>query len=188
MGSMLLEASVSANTDDLFDEFVRGRAAHLFRMALLLAGQDRGEAEDLLQIALERAWARRASLVKDRSPEPYVRRVLVNAAIDRHRWMRRRPESLVGLAGRELAQGDHSASVADRDLLMRGLASLPPRQRAGLVLRFWEDQDAAAIASLLGCSVGTVKSQLSRGLARLRQLDEFSDTEPGRRTSGVCDE
>jgi len=191
MGSMLLEASVSANPsanpsaspDDVFDEFVRGRAAHLLRLALLLGGQDRGEAEDLLQIALERAWARRASLVRDRSPEPYVRRVLVNAAIDRHRRMRRRSEFL-GLAGREPAQSDHSASLADRDLLMRGLASLPSRQRAVLVLRFWEDQDVAAIASLLGCSVGTVKSQLLRGLARLRQVAELADPEPDRRTAG----
>jgi RNA polymerase sigma factor (sigma-70 family) len=116
-----------------------------------------------------------------------VRRVLVNAAIDRRRWMRRRPEYLGGLAGWEPAQGDHSARVADRDLLMRGLARLPPRQRAVLVLWFWEDQDAAAIASVLGCGVGTVKSQLSRGLARLRQLAEFSG-EPDQPTAGVGDE
>src|SRR5258708_3864037 len=131
---------------------------------MLLAGQNRAEAEDLLQVALERAWRRRAILARDRSPEPYVRRVLVNAAIDRRRWMRRRAEYLGGLAGREPVQGDHSASVADRYLLLRGLARLPSRQRAVLVLWFWEDQDAAAIANLLGCSVGTVKSQLSRGL------------------------
>src|SRR5712691_2769833 len=77
-----LEAPVSRDAGDSFEEFVRGRSAHLFKLALLLTGQNRAEAEDLLQNALERAYRRRASLSRDRSPEPYVRRALINASID----------------------------------------------------------------------------------------------------------
>src|SRR5258708_36528088 len=89
MGSTPLQAPVSRDAGGSFEEFVRGRSAHLFKLALLLTGQNRAEAEDLLQIALERAYRRRASLSRDRSPEPYVRRALINAAIDRWRGLRR---------------------------------------------------------------------------------------------------
>ena len=79
-------------TVDSFEEFVRVRSAYLFKLALLLTGQNQAEAEDLLQIALERAYRRRAVLSRDRSPEPYVRKVLVNASVDRWRTLRRRAE------------------------------------------------------------------------------------------------
>jgi DNA-directed RNA polymerase specialized sigma24 family protein len=72
MESTALEAPVSRDAGGSFEEFVRGRSAHLFKLALLLTGQNRAEAEDLLQIALERAYRRRASLFRDRDPEPYV--------------------------------------------------------------------------------------------------------------------
>src|SRR5258706_13372031 len=85
MGLTLLEALVSRDAGGCFEEFVRGRSAHLFRLALLLTGQNRAEAEDLLQNALERAYRRRASLSRDRSQGPYVRRALINASIDRGR-------------------------------------------------------------------------------------------------------
>jgi len=92
MGSTALEALVSRDAGASFEDFVRGRSAHLFRLALLLTGQNEAEGEDLLQIALERAYRRRASLHRDRDPEPYVRRALVNASIDRWRVLRRRAE------------------------------------------------------------------------------------------------
>jgi len=87
-----LEAPVSRDAGDSFEEFVRGRSTHLFQLALLLAGQNQADAEDLLQVALERAWRRRAVRYRHGSPEPYVRRILLNASIDRWRWMRRRGE------------------------------------------------------------------------------------------------
>jgi DNA-directed RNA polymerase specialized sigma24 family protein len=89
MSSAPLEAVVSRDAGGCFEEFVRGRLAHLFELALLLTAQNQAEAGDLLQIALERAYRRRASLFRDRDPEPYVRRALVNASIDRWRVLRR---------------------------------------------------------------------------------------------------
>lgn len=174
MGAPQREARVSKDADTSFEEFVHGRSAHLFKLALLLTGQNRAEAEDLLQIALERAYRRRASLSRGRSPEPYVRRVLVNASIDRWRTLGRRAERPLDAVEAGPAVDDGTGQVADRDLLMRSLAVLPPRQRAVLVLRYWEDRSEAEIAGMLGCSVGTVKSQASRGLARLRGLAAVS--------------
>jgi DNA-directed RNA polymerase specialized sigma24 family protein len=77
MLSAPLEAAVSRDGCGCVEEFVRGRSVHLFKLALLLTGQSQAEAEDLLQIALERAYRRRAWLSRDRDPEPYVRRALV---------------------------------------------------------------------------------------------------------------
>jgi RNA polymerase sigma-70 factor (sigma-E family) len=155
-----------------FEEFVRARSAALFRTAMLLTGQNRTEAEDLLQGALERAYRRWGRICRAGDPERYVRRILANASTDRWRRLGRRGErSLTADASGPVA-GDHAAGVADRDFLMRALAGLPPRQRAVLVLRYFCDLPEAEIADALGCSVGTVKSQASRGLARLREISE----------------
>jgi RNA polymerase sigma-70 factor (sigma-E family) len=168
MGPTLQEAPVGQDAGDSFGEFVRGRSAYLFKLALLLTGQNRAEAEDLLQMSLERAYRRRALLDRDRSPEPYVRKVLVNAAIDRRRALKRRAEQRLEACDHDPAVDDRTGEVANRDLLARSLALLPPRQRAVLVLRYFEDLSEAQTAMMLGCSVGTVKSQAARGLARLR--------------------
>ena len=170
MGPTLQEALVGQDAGDSFEEFVRGRSAYLFKLALLLTGQNRAEAEDLLQMSLERAYRRRALLDRDRSPEPYVRKVLVNAAIDRRRALKRRAEQRLEACDHDPAVDDRTAEVANRDLLARSLAALPPRQRAVLVLRYWGDLSEAEIAATLGCTAGTVKSYASRGLARLRVL------------------
>jgi len=79
---------VSRDAGDSFEEFVRGRSAYLFQLALLLTGQKQEDAEDLLQVALERAWRRRGLRYRHGSPEPYVRQILVNASIDRWRRLR----------------------------------------------------------------------------------------------------
>jgi RNA polymerase sigma factor (sigma-70 family) len=99
-----------------------------------------------------------------------VRKVLVNAAIDRRRALKRRAEQRLEACDHDPAVDDRTGEVANRDLLARSLALLPPRQRAVLVLRYWGDLSEAEIAATLGCTAGTVKSQASRGLARLREL------------------
>jgi RNA polymerase sigma-70 factor (sigma-E family) len=158
-----------------FEDFVRARSAALLRTALLLAGdKGRPEAEDLLQTALERAYRHWGRICQSGDPERYVRRVLANASTDWWRRLRRRPEH--ALPGDEAGPeaGDHASTIAERDFLMRALAALPPRQRAVLVLRYFCDMSEAEIADVLGCAVGTVKSQASRGLARLREASEVT--------------
>jgi RNA polymerase sigma-70 factor (sigma-E family) len=155
--------------DTSFEEFVAGSSARLFTMATLLTGGHRAEAEDLLQGAFERAYRRWGRISRRADPEPYVRQILVNASVDRWRRLRRHPEAPLAVTGFDPGTADTAAAVADRDLLLRGLAALAPRQRAVLVLRYFEDLSEAQTATMLGCTVGTVKSQTARGLARLRE-------------------
>lgn len=162
---------MGSDAEDSFEEFVRGRSTHLFRLALVLTGWNEAVAQDVLQIALERAYRRRWLLFREGgNAEPYVRRVLVNAAIDWRRVLRRRGELPLQSATADLAVEDRAGQVADRDLLLRALAALPPGQRAVLVLRYWEDLADTQIAAMLNCSTGTVRSQALRGLTRMRQL------------------
>jgi RNA polymerase sigma-70 factor (sigma-E family) len=148
---------------DGFDEFVAARSARLLRTAYLLAG-DWARAEDLLQTALVRTWSAWRRLGDD--PEPYVRKVLVNtyASWWRRRWNAEDPTA--DLPDRPGA--DAHAAVEERDALWRALRRLPRRQRTVIVLRYFEDLTEAAVADLLGCSVGTVKSQASKALEKLR--------------------
>jgi RNA polymerase sigma-70 factor (sigma-E family) len=155
------------------ERFLAERADHLLRTAVLLAG-NREAGEDLLQTAVERLLRRWGRI--DGDPEGYVRRTLCNLAIDGHRragrW--RQKERLLRT---ELRQPqDVTGDVDLRDALVRLLLQLPARQRAVLVLRYWEQLTDAEAAAVLGCSEGTVKSSGSRGLARLRELaDGWND-------------
>lgn len=169
-----------------FEDFVDAASAWLFTMALLLAGNNRAEAEDLLQGVLERAYRRWRRIGRSgRDPAPYVRKMLVNASVDRWRRLRHRPEEPLGEESGQLArlagagEPDEAGLVADRDLLLRALAVLPAGQRAVIVLRYFEDLTEAQTAETLGCSVGSVKSQSSRALARLRTLIAAPGEAPG---------
>ncbi|GAA1798716.1 SigE family RNA polymerase sigma factor [Nocardioides hankookensis] len=146
-----------------FDEFVATSADRLVRTAYLLCG-DRGHAEDLVQTALLRT-ARRWRSAR-RQPEAYARRVVVNLAKDRWRDLARRPAE-APLDGVE-ATIPVVDGLLDRDELVRAAAQLPPGQRAVLVLRYFDDLSVEETAVTLGCSTGTVKSQTSRALERLR--------------------
>jgi RNA polymerase sigma-70 factor (sigma-E family) len=161
---------VDARSRD-FEEFVRGRSTALLRTAYLLTG-NRSAAEDLLQGVLERVYRRWPSISD--SPDAYVRRALANAATSR--WRRKAPVEVTLTIAHDRAADDRPGLVDLRDQLARGLMSLPARQRAILVLRYFDDMSAAQTADALGCSVGTVKSQTSRGLARLRQLVTDEDS------------
>jgi RNA polymerase sigma-70 factor (sigma-E family) len=150
-----------------FDEFVLVRSPRLLRSAYLLT-RDWAAAEDLLQTALTKAWFVWRRMQGD--PEPYVRRILYNtyASWWRRRWTGEHPVSTVP-EGR--AHHDSQSEVAERDEVWQALGRLPKRQRAVLVLRYFEDLSEAEIAETLEISVGTVKSQAAKALARLR-LDE----------------
>jgi RNA polymerase sigma-70 factor (sigma-E family) len=155
-----------------FEEFVQARSGSLMRTAMLLTGQNRVEAEDLLQLALERAYRHWPRVSQSGEPERYIRRILANASADRWRRLARRPEQVLPPADGVPGVPDHAAEVADRDYLLRALAALPPRQRAVLVLRYFDDLPEAEIAEMLGCSLGTVKSHAARALSRLREAAE----------------
>jgi RNA polymerase sigma-70 factor (sigma-E family) len=154
-----------------FTEFVRASSTALLRTAVLLAGGDRGHAEDLVQGVLERMYVRWDRI--DGPPEAYARRALTHAAVNRWRTRRRRPE--LPLLTRDVTAQDRAADVDLRDALVRALLTLAPRQRAVLVLRFLDDLPEEEVARALGCSVGTVKSQTSRGLAKLRDRSGHLD-------------
>jgi RNA polymerase sigma-70 factor (sigma-E family) len=163
-----------------FEQFVEGSSSRMLTTAMLLTGHNRADAEDLLQTVLERAFRRWRRICRTGDPSPYVRQMLVNAAIDRWRLLRRRPEQPLGSgdvlpAAAGLSGPDQSAAIADQDLLWRALAQLPPGQRAILVLRYYEDLTEAQTAAVLGCSVGSVKTQASRALAKLRGIVGITD-------------
>jgi RNA polymerase sigma-70 factor (sigma-E family) len=162
---------VGREFDDGFAEFVTQWSPALLRVAFLLTS-DRGEAEDLLQTALlktSRHWGR----LNDREAAyAYVRRVLVTTHTS---WRRRRRVHEVLLDQfPEQAAGERTSIDAGRAL--QALEQLPPRMRAVVVLRCYEGLTEAETADALGCSVGSVKSQASRGLARLRELLDLSNT------------
>ncbi|SNQ47121.1 RNA polymerase, sigma-24 subunit, ECF subfamily [Frankia canadensis] len=151
-----------------FQAYFADRLPGLLRLAYLLTA-DAAEAEDLAQTALARTFvAWRRVRVCD-SPDAYVRRILVNAHRRRFRG-RRVSETLVPSVPEQpaAASGRGFAAVEDRAGLAAALALLPRRQRAVVVLRYCEDLPEARVAQIVGCSVGSVKTHASRGLARLR--------------------
>jgi RNA polymerase sigma-70 factor (sigma-E family) len=154
------------------ESFLAERGEPLLRTAVLLTGSKEA-GEDLLQAGLERLLRHWHRIEGD--PEGYLRRTLYNLAADGWRrqraWRRRLP----------LLQNETAPAVADgtrevdtRDALIRLLIRLPPRQRAVIVARYWEQLSEAETAAVLGCSVGSVKASASRGLQRLRELSGTS--------------
>ena len=164
-----------------FEEFVGASSARLFTMALLLTGRQRADAEDLLQGVLERAYRHWRRICRNGDPEPYVRQMLVHASVDRWRQRRRHREQLLAAAATPAA-GDQASEIADRDLLLRALGALPAGQRAVMVLRYFCDLSEAQTAATLGCSVGSVKKQAARALARMRaSVGPAAEPEPSTR-------
>jgi len=162
--------------DAQLDKLLAERGDHFLRAAIALAG-NRADGEDLLQAALERLVRNRRRLQSDL--EAYLRRLVYNLAADgwRRRATRERRLQLIHGDAAVTADGTYGPVRADatpaidlRDALVRLLAQLPPRQRTTIVLRYWVQLGEAEIAATLGCSVGAVKSSISRGMARLREL------------------
>ena len=153
-----------------FEEFVQGCRLRLFRTAWLLAGGDQAAAENLLRLALDHARLHWGRVCRSGDPERYVRRIVANAANDRWRRAARRPERPLGPGDAGPKAGDQAHALAEWGLLIRALAELPPRQRIVVVLKYYDDLSEVEIADVLGCSLWEVKSQASRGLARLRAV------------------
>ncbi|MBM9510381.1 SigE family RNA polymerase sigma factor [Actinacidiphila acididurans] len=165
------DPDTDADQDAEFSLFVAARWRALTHTAYLLTG-DFHEAEDLVQSTLVKVfphWRR----VRPETAEQYVRRALVNT--NRSRYRRRRVVHLLLPSLPDTPATRGPAAGDDRDALLRALADLPERQRAVVVLRYWDDLAAEEVAATLGCSVGTVKSQASRALAKLRAHPALAD-------------
>lgn len=149
-----------------FETYVGTRSDQLTRLAFLMV-RDRHLAEDLVQESLarlHRSWSRAQTAD---NPDAYVRRIMLNQLLS---WRRRRSWTERSVADPEPAGTctDLSTEAVERDAMWRLLGSLPPRQRAVVVLRFYEDLDDDAIAGLLDCAPATVRSHASKALAQLR--------------------
>jgi RNA polymerase sigma-70 factor (sigma-E family) len=152
--------------EDDFSRFAARAWPGLVRTALLLTG-DHAQAEDLAQNTLVRVHRYWRTVSRAEHPEPYVHRILVNQ--HRSSWRRHRGREQPVAVVPEHPDPGGPAPHAERDAALEAaLAGLPPRMRAVLVLRFYCDLSEHQTAEVLGCSIGTVKSQTSRGLARLR--------------------
>lgn len=161
----LRSVSNAASDQADFVEYVRARQQGLIRFAYLLAG-DHHTAEDLVQTALAKTYLSWGRLRDRGAVDAYVRRIIVNenASLWRRAWKRNErpsdelPETVAGSA----------VDVEQDDAMWRAVQQLPTKQRAAVVLRYYEDLSEADTARILNCSLGNVKSQTSRGIARLR--------------------
>ncbi len=158
-----------------FEDFMTSRWAGLVRLAFGLTG-DRWLAEDLAQTALASAYASWWRVRRADDPDAYVRRILINAS--KGRWRRGRVAEQPAAPAAEVPDpaADPATTVGDRSALLAALSALPPRQRAVVVLRYWEDLSDAQAAALLGCSASTVRSQAARALAKLRASVALADS------------
>jgi RNA polymerase sigma-70 factor (sigma-E family) len=165
------EVAVDATADTEFTEFMLGCWPRLVRLGYALTG-DRGLGEDLAQTALAKAYASWPRVIRAGNPDAYVRKIVVNASRDGFR--RRRVSEMLTDSPPEVMTGD-IASLEQRPALFAALMKLPAGQRAVVVLRYWLDLTETETATLVGCSVGNVKSQASRALAKLRISAELTD-------------
>ncbi|MEU6787255.1 SigE family RNA polymerase sigma factor [Nonomuraea angiospora] len=149
---------------DGFADYVGQRHERLCRTAYLLT-RDWAMAEDVVQHSLAKAWTAWSKIGDD--PDRYVYRIIVNthASWWRRRWRDEVPTEVMPEGPTER---DFVTAVTERDALWEAIGALPKRQRAALVLRYFDDMTPEQVAGVLGCSVGAVKKQLSRALARLR--------------------
>ncbi|REE97138.1 SigE family RNA polymerase sigma factor [Thermomonospora umbrina] len=152
-----------------FEEFLAARLPALLRFATALSG-DPHRAEDVVQEVLVRAERRWRRIIRMQAPEAYLKRMITNEYLS---WRRRRSSAEVPMADGTLtaageAQADSTEPHADRDALWSLITALPPRRRAALVLRFYEELSYAEIGDVLGCSEATARSHVSLALAALR--------------------
>ena len=157
-----------------FADFVRHRSTPMLRSAWLLTGGDWALAEDLVQTALSDTWRHWDRVAAMDAPDAYAHKVMVNAFLS---WRRRRWTGEIATA--ELPESvSHTGGfrrVDTREALRQALRELTARQRAVITLRYFEDRTEADTAEIMGCSVGTVKSQAAKALARLRRIPGLAE-------------
>ncbi|SDC99437.1 SigE family RNA polymerase sigma factor [Nocardioides lianchengensis] len=157
---------MAARDRDAFTEFVTARGPALQRAAYLMVG-DAGLAQDLVQEALTKTYIAWPRLRDPANAEAYTRKAITTTAIS---WFRRRSWSeLPADHLPEQATAGSEDAVSERAWVWQALLELPVRQRAAVVLRYYEDLTEAQTAAAMGCAVGTVKSQVAAGLAKLRE-------------------
>lgn len=156
-----------------FDDWVEARVPALLRFAYLVTGSQHA-AEDAVQSALTRACERWSKVRRTTDPDAYVRRMIVNAHISAWRRSGRRELSVAEVRDTEVL--DHAGGIATGDAVWRVCGTLPPQQRAAVVLRYYEDLEYAEIAAILGVAQATVRSHVHRALAAMRaELQEDGD-------------
>jgi RNA polymerase sigma-70 factor (sigma-E family) len=166
---------MDSRTEAEFAEFMRGRWSALVRLGYGLTG-DQQLAEDLARAALAKAYASWPRVLRTGDPDVYLRRIILNASLGKPGKNRRRRVRERG-AGDEPGPGTAPAPGADDDrpALVTALLQLPAGQRSVVLLRYWMDMTEAQVAAVLGCSVGSVRSQASRALANLRVGEDVAE-------------
>jgi RNA polymerase sigma-70 factor (sigma-E family) len=160
--------------DERFREFMAARWPALVRLGYGLTG-DLGLAEDLAQTTLASVYASWSRVSRAGDPDAYVYRIMFNA--NKSRFRKKRIAEHPSAVLPETGAPDATGSVEQRTVLMTALMELAPRQRAAVLLRYFEDLSEAQTAAVLDCSVGTVKSQTSHALARLRRSPHLAQGE-----------
>jgi RNA polymerase sigma-70 factor (sigma-E family) len=163
-----------------FADFVRQRSAPMLRTAWLLTGGDWALAEDLAQAAFSQVWRHWTRVSVMEAPEAYAHKVMLNTFLS---WRRRRWTAEISTERFVVSPATTGgfAAVDMREVLRHALGQLSPRQRAVITLRYFEDRSEAETAAVMGCSVGTVKSQASKALAKLRKHPGLADVMTGGR-------
>jgi len=157
-----------------YEEYVASRWTALYRTAYLLTGSH-ADAEDLAQTALVKAYLSWSKVAEAASPDAYVRRILTNAFVSSRRPLRVVRERSVDTPPEPLQA---APDTDDRLVLWPQVKALPPRQRAVVVLRYYEDLSEQQIADALGCSTGTVKSTASAALKKLKRVIDETEGDP----------
>lgn len=156
-----------------FPDFVRRRSGPMLRTAWLLTGGDWALAEDLAQTALSEVWRRWDRVSAIEAPDAYAHKVMVNTFL---RWRGRQWTAEISTGRFPVAATTGGFAEVDlRESLRQALRRLTAKQRAVITLRYFEDRTEAETAAIMGCSVGTVKSQASKALARLREQPGVAD-------------
>jgi RNA polymerase sigma-70 factor (sigma-E family) len=161
-----------------FADFVQRRSGPLLRAAWVLTSGDWALAEDLVQTTLGEVWRRWDRVATMDAPDAYAHKVLVNTSL---RWRGRRwaGETAVAELPERVAAGGGLQQVDVRESLRRALGELTAKQRAVIMLRYFEDRSEADTAQIMGCSVGTVKSQAAKAIARLRDVPGLAEVLTG---------